>query len=231
MGTVVGGVLLFGGLALTWLALATPLVSGLTPAVVRPTPEQMAVGAVIWGLSLVAPPAFAIVGAFRLSMVASTLLQRPHVGAVKGVVGQLGDEYVVAPVVRLHDGRAVRNLVVGPFGMAVLSELPPPKFIRRHGQAWEVRRPDGRWMPYGQPVELASRDAERIRRWIGGEERDFLVKVYAALVTSDPAIVRSSTCAVVPPDQIPAWLASLPPQRSLSESRLADLVERVRAIA
>jgi hypothetical protein len=231
LGTIVGGILLFGGLALTWLAIATPLISGLTPSVVRPSPAQMAIGAAIWGVSLVAPPAFAIVGAFRLSQVASTILQRPHVGAVRSVAAQLGDEYVVAPLVHLADGRAVRNLVVGPFGMAILSELPTPKVSRRHGPVWEVRRYDGRWIPLVNPLETAARDAERVRRWISGEERDFLVKVYAAVVTSDPTISRTPACATVQREQIPAWLAALPPQRSLTDSRRSDLVERVRSIA
>src|SRR5258705_10614121 len=66
-GTLVGLVLLVGGLGLAWLAIATPLVRGLTPNTIRPAPEQMAVGAIIWGFSLVAPPSFAIVGLFRSS--------------------------------------------------------------------------------------------------------------------------------------------------------------------
>jgi hypothetical protein len=229
--TLVGSVLFFGGLALAWLALATPLVRGLTPSVVRPAPDQMAVGALVWGLSLVAPPAFAIVGAIRLSVVASAVLSRPQVGAVKGVADELGDEYVVAPVVHLADGRAVKNLIVGPFGMAILSELPPPKLTRHQGQTWEIRRHDGRWVPFQNPMEHASRDMERVRHWIAGEERDFVVKIYAAVVTTDEAVTRMPSCAVLQPDQIPAWLASLPPQRSLSADRREDLVARVRSIA
>lgn len=231
VGTLVGGILLFGGLGMAWLAIATPLISGLTPTVVRPSAEEMAVGAAIWGISLVAPPAFAIVGALRLSRVASTILRRPQVGAVKRVVGQLGDEFVVAPLVVLADGRAVRNLIVGPFGIAVLHELPPPKATRRRGQVWEAHRSDGRWVPLGNPLETAARDAERVKRWISGEERDFLVKVYAAVVTSDPTISRTPACATVAPDQIATWLGTLPPQRSLNDSRRGDLVERVRSIA
>lgn len=229
--TLVGGVLFFGGLALAWLALATPLVRGLTPSVVRPAPDQMALGALVWGLSLVAPPAFAIVGAIRLSVVASAVLRKPQVGAVKGVAGELGDEYVVAPVVHLADGRAVKNLIVGPFGMAILSELPPPNVTRHQGQTWELRRHDGRWVPFQNPMERASRDMERVRHWIAGEERDFVVKIYAAVVTTDEAVTRTPSCAVLQPDQIPAWLASLPPQRSLSADRREDLVARVRSIA
>ena len=67
MGTVVGGVLLAGGIVLGWLAFATPFVRVLSPSVVRPTVEEMAIGGFIWGLSLVAPPCFAIVGLLRLT--------------------------------------------------------------------------------------------------------------------------------------------------------------------
>src|SRR4029450_6587417 len=80
MGTVVGGVLFFGGLVLAWLAFATPLVRTLTPSVVPPTTGQLAIGGFVWGLSLVAPPCFAIVGVIRLSQVASALLAKPKTG-------------------------------------------------------------------------------------------------------------------------------------------------------
>jgi hypothetical protein len=231
LSTLVGGVLLFGGLGLAWLAIATPVVRGLTPAVVRPAPDQMLMGALVWGLSLVAPPAFAIVGAIRLSSVAATVLRKPHVGAVKSVAARLGDEYVVAPIVNLPDGRTARNVVVGPFGMAILHEMPPKRFTRRHGSQLEVRRHDGRWVSLESPLERAIRDTDRLKHWLTLEERDFVVKVYAAVVTDDDSIARTPSCAVLLPDQIPGWLASLPPQRSLSPSRIEDLVERLRAIA
>jgi hypothetical protein len=231
MGTVVGGVLLFGGLALTWVAVATPVVRGLTPNVVRPAPDQMLVGALVWGLSLVAPPAFAIVGAIRLSLIASSVFRRPPAGAVSAVADQLGDEFVVAPIVHLPDGRPVKNLVVGPFGMAVISELPSPKVLRRHGTSWELRRYDGRWVPLENPLERAARDAERVKRWVATEERDFVVRVYAAVISTDTALSRTPTCAVLQREQIPAWLASLPVQRSLNEYRRTDLVERLTALA
>jgi hypothetical protein len=229
--TVVGSILFVGGLALAWLAFATPLVRSLTPSVVRPSPDQMALGALIWGLSLVAPPAFAIVGVVRLWSVASTLTRRPQAGALTRVAQQLGDEYVVAPSVRIDDARLIRNVVVGPFGVAIISEPPPPNATRRQGTSWEVRRQDGRWIPLENPLDRASRDAERLRGWISSEDRDFLVKSYAVFATTDPTVTRTSTCAVVTPDQIAAWLLSLPPQRSLTASRYADLVEAIRSIA
>jgi hypothetical protein len=230
-GAVVGILLLVSGIVLGLLSFATPIVHDLAPSVIRPTPDQVVLGALIWGLSLVLPPAFAIAGAIRLSVVGATLLKRPHVGPVSGAIPVLGDEYVVAPSVRLPDGRAIRNIVIGPFGVAVIGELPTPKNTRRHGTAWEVRRADGRWVALENPLEKAARDAERIRYWIAAEDRDFLVKVYAAVVMRDDSIQRTPTCAAITAEQIPGWLASLPPQRSLNADRRSGVVERIREIA
>jgi len=230
-GTVIGGVLLAGGIVLGWLAYATPFVGVLTPSVLRPSVEEMAVGGVIWGLSLVAPPCFAIVGLLRLSMVAGALIRKPDIGAVAKAAPSLNDEYVVAPSIELPDGRRVRNVVVGPFGLAVIGEMSSRSVTRHHGGTWEVRRADGRWAPIEHPVERTSRDAERVRRWISAEERDFLVKVYAGFVTTDPTLARTPACAVIGPNEVGAWLAALPQQRSLYDTRRDDLVERVRALA
>jgi hypothetical protein len=80
-------------------------------------------------------------------------------------------------------------------------------------------------------VERTARDAERLRRWISAEERDFVVKVYAAFVTDDPTVARTPLCAVIGPNEVAAWLINLPAQRSLYDSRREDLVDRIRALA
>ncbi len=90
---------------------------------------------------------------------------------------------------------------------------------------------DGRWAPLESPLEHATRDAERIRHWLATEDRDFLVKVYSAVIVGDQPIARTAACAALTTDQIPAWLASLPPQRSLKADRQADIVERISSIA
>jgi hypothetical protein len=231
LSTVVGSVLLVGGIALAWIAFATPLVRGLTPSVVRPALDQMALGAMVWGLSLVAPPCFAIVGAFRLFVVAAEVRRKPSDGVVARIASKLSDEHVIAPAINMPDGRVLRNLVVGPYGMAILAEPPPAKITRRQGNTWAVRKFDGRWYPLENPLERAVRDTERVRHWIAEQDTDFTVKVYAALVTADRTISRIGACAVVMPEDVPAWLASLPPQRSLNEIRRADLVELIRSIA
>ena len=74
-----------------------------------------------------------------------------------------------------------------------------------------------------------ARDAERVRHWLANGDLDYVVRVYAALVTTDAAIPRSPLCAVISEDQIPAWLAALPRQRSFSAGRRNHLLTRVRA--
>jgi membrane protein implicated in regulation of membrane protease activity len=230
VGVTVGTLLLGGGIFLAWLALATPVVGTLTPTAVRPGLVQLAAGGLVWGIALVAPPSFAIVGALRLARVIRALSARPTRRAVAQLAGELGDDYVVAQDARLPDGRLIRNLVVGPFGLAVIEELPPPQATRHQGTGWEIRRRDGRWVPYENPIERIGRDAERVRSWFGSRERDFIVKVYGAAVTTDSGVARTSTCAVIGPDQISAWLASLPPSRALTMDRRLDVVDEVRTL-
>ncbi len=79
------------------------------------------------------------------------------------------------------------------------------------------------------PLDRAARDAERVRRWFAHDDQDFLVKVYAAVIAPDTTLPRTPSCAVITKTQIAAWLASLPPQRSLTESRRARLIEDLRA--
>jgi hypothetical protein len=230
VGLVVGGFLLAGGLFLAWVAFATPVLKGLTPASARPGLVQLAFGGAIWALTLVAPPCFAIVGVLRIGNVARAVTAKPAQRAMTRVTAVLGDEYTAARDVRLPDGRVVRDLVLGPFGIAVISELPPTRVTRHTGISWEIRRSDGRWHHLENPLERAARDGERVRRWVSSIERDYVVKVYTAAITADPSVSRTPGCAVVTLEQIPAWLASLPPSRSLTPDRRAELIEQIREV-
>ncbi len=230
VGALAGIALLAGGVFLGYLAFATPMVSALTPHVIRPTVQQMALGGLVWSIALVAPPAFAIVGAWRLSRVVRAVTARPGDRLLTKAASQLGDEYVAINDVILPEGRVIHDVVLGPFGLAVFGDLPPARYVRRTGQAWEVRGNGGRWLHMENPLERSSRDAERIRRWFAGTERDYVVKVFAALVTNDPSITRTPNCAVVTEEQIPAWLTSLPPARALTPDRRDEIVERISAL-
>jgi hypothetical protein len=230
VGLAVGSILLVGGVFLAWVAFATPVLTGLAPSGGRPGPSQVALGGVIWAVTLVAPPSFAIIGALRIGQVARAVTAKPRPRAMTRIAASIGDEYTAAANVRLPDGRVVRDLVLGPFGLAVISELPPPRATRHTGVSWEIRASNGRWVHLENPLERATRDGERVRRWFAATERDYVVKVYAAVVTADPTVARTPGCAVVTTEQIPAWLASLPPARALTPDRRAELIEEIRAI-
>jgi len=229
VGVTVGTILVVGGLFLGWLLFATPVLTGVGGGG-RTSAGQMAVGAAVWGLALVAPPSFAIVGALRLGRVARAVAAKPPARTTTRLASQIGDEYVAAQDVRLPDGRVVRNLILGPYGLAVVGELPPARALRHAGMSWEVRGPKGRWVHFENPLERAARDAERVRRWVASAERDFVVKAYSAVITDDRTITRTAACAVISADELPAWLASLPPSRALTDDRRADLTEDIRAI-
>ncbi len=96
-------------------------------------------------------------------------------------LGALPPDLIVATGVVPDDGRTVPDLVIGPFGVAVVAEIGGEDTLRRIGQSWEMRTDEG-WMLTEHPLDRAARDAERVRRWLGSGDLDFVVRVYAALV-------------------------------------------------
>jgi hypothetical protein len=228
LGALVGILLLTAGLALAYLAIATPFMDRIIPTG-WPNTAQVLVGLVGWSVALVGPTLFLLLGATRLASVVGRLGRRgAHPTPAARLAGSLPDDLVAAIDVDPGDGRYIPEIVVGPFGMAVLRELPPSSVTRHAGSAWELHTRDG-WVQIENPLERASRDAERVRRWVGSVDHDFVAKVHAAVVGTDDTLVRTPSCAVIRPDQVPAWLASLPAQRSLTASRRDRLVEMIRA--
>jgi len=142
-------------------------------------------------------------------------------------LGALPDDIVVAAGVVPRDGRPIPELVIGPFGVAIVRELEDRDTLRHDEWSWETRTRDG-WVPTEHPLDHVARDAERTRHWLTHDDLDFVVRVYAVLVVPDGSIPRSPLCAVATRDQIPAWIASLPRQRSLSAARQGHLVARAR---
>ena len=228
-GTLAGACLVAAGLSLAFLAIGTPLVTQLVPGG-RAGSGQLTSAMIVWGLALAAGAALLVAGTNRLALaVASVRERRASRSVMTRAMGDLPDEIVVAAGVVPPDGRPIPELVIGPFGVAIVHELEGRDRLRQVGQGWEIRTRDG-WVPTEGPLEAVARDAERVRHWLVNGDLDYVVRVYAALVTTDTTIPRSPLCAVITEDQIPAWLAALPRQRSFSAGRRNHLLTRVRAV-
>jgi hypothetical protein len=183
-----------------------------------------------WTFALASPAAFALLGAARLASAFLDLSARtPKPTPAVAARTAFGDDHAVAVGVRLPDAaRPIDELVIGPFGAAVIETLPSPRIVRHHARQWELRGRDGRWRPVDDPLERAARDAESVRRWFTSDDTDHVVKVFAAVVGTDPRVQRTSDCAYLGPGQVAAWIAGLPPQRMLTRDRREHIVEVVR---
>lgn len=229
-GTIIATLLVVGGVVLGYVALATPILSAVLPGG-RPDVTQTVTGMVVWAIALVAPGAFVLIGATRLARnLASVKRHVPRRSPVMRAISDLPADSILASGISLPDGRGVGELVVGAFGAAVIRELPPAPVTRIREGHWEVRGSRG-WIPLENPLERAVRDAERVRRWLAHDDADFIVKTYAAVVGPAPTVARTTACAVLTPDQVGAWIAGLPPQRTLTPGRRELLAELVREAA
>jgi hypothetical protein len=228
---VVGSVLVAGATVLGFLVFSTEFLGQFTPSG-RANATQLAAGALAWTFALTAPAGFGLVGLVRLGSAVERYAarRRPPTPAV-AIAGSVADDHAVATRVRLPDGsRVVPELVIGPFGAAVIEELPPAGAVVSRGpRSWEVRLADGKAHLIDHPLERAARDAERVRTWFAADDSDHVVKVYAAVVGSDPTVGRIPSCAYISPDQVGPWLASLPPQRSFDADRRQRIIKLVRA--
>jgi hypothetical protein len=229
LGSLVGAILFFGGLVVAWLAFATPFITRFTPGP-RPETAQMVAGMLAWTFALVAPGAFIVAGLARIVAVFESVHSAGAPRVVAKAARKLGEQFVVIARLKMPDGRVIPELVVGPFGAAVIEELPPSGATRHKGDAWQVRMSNGTWAPLENPLERAGRDADRVRRLFAEDDQDFVLKVYAAAVAPDTTPPRTPGCAVITRDQIPAWIESLPPQRSLTDARRERLIETLRGV-
>jgi hypothetical protein len=217
------------GALLGLTVVATPIIATLTPGL-RPSPMQVATAVLAWAFAIVVPAGFVILGVARAVGALELLAALRPTASTPRLAGKLDDVYQVATSLRLPDGRYIHELVLGPFGLAILGDTPPRDATRVVGGRWEIRGRRG-WEPVENPVERTARDAERVKRWLGGEDHDFVVKIYAAVVTTDPRATRASNCAVVTPDALPGWLGALPTQRGLSDVRREEIEDLIRSVA
>lgn len=228
---VVGTVLIASAGLLAWLVFGTGFLERFTPSG-RVTTGQLIIGVVAWTFALIAPAAFGIIGLVRVGTAVERIAaSRSRLTPAYRLRASLPDDHAIATRVRLPDGsRVIPELVIGPFGAAVIEELPPAGAVVSRGpRSWDVRLADGRVQMIDHPLERATRDAERVRAWFSGDEEEHVVKVYAAVVGTDLKVERSPTCAYISPDQVGPWLASLPPQRSFDADRRDRVIRLVRS--
>lgn len=229
-GAVVGAALVVAGVVLGWAAIATPLLSSVVPSG-RAELSQSIIGVAVWAVALVGPAALLLIGANRLVRILGAIRDRmPRRSAIVRALGDLPEDVVVANGLVLPDGRGVSEVVVGAFGVAVIRELPPAAVTRVRNGHWDLRSRRG-WLPMESPLDRAARDAERVRRWLAHDDADFVVKTYAAVVAEAPNLARTPSCAVLRFDQLSAWVAALPAQRSLTPGRREQVLEAVRDAA
>lgn len=228
---LVGTVFLVGAAVLAYEVFGTGILDTFTPSG-RATSTQLAVGALAWTFGLIAPAAFGILGIIRVGSVVDYLAsRRPRPTPAFNARSHFGPDHAVAMRVPLPDGsRVIPEIVIGPFGAAVIEELPPRGAVVSRGpRSWEVRVANGRTHLIDHPLERAARDAERVRLWFGGDDADHVVKVYAAVVGIDPAVERTPSCASITPDQVGPWLASLPAQRSFDDDRRERVIRMLQS--
>jgi hypothetical protein len=197
----------------------------------RPTTFELISGALAWTFALTAPAGFGILGLARMATAFDRWrARRPRKTPAVRLRRAIGDDHVVATGVRLPDGsRVLPEIVVGPFGAAILEELPPVGAVMSRGvRTWEVRVGNGYIRTIENPLERAAHDAERVRAWLTPEDSDMVLKVYAAVVGTDPNVQRSPACALIAPRQVAEWLGSLPPQKSLDKGRTDRIVREIR---
>jgi hypothetical protein len=228
---VVGAMFVSGSAAMAWAVFGLGFLEQFVPTGHAST-FQLVSGALAWTFALTAPAGFGLVGIARLTTAVERVrARRPRVTPAVRLARAIGDDHVVATRLRIPDGnRLIPEVVVGPFGAAIIEELPPAGAVMSRGiRSWEVRAGNGRVQTIENPLERATRDAERVRAWLSGEESDHVIKVYAAVVGSDPRVERSQACAVVAPEQIAGWLTALPPQATLDAGRRERIVGMIRA--
>jgi hypothetical protein len=225
-GTLFGGTSVAVGVAFAYLIFQTPLMSQVAPPMRGASAAGIVVG--IWSFSIVAGGALVVAGTDQLaSVLAGIRSGRRLVTPVMRVLHDLPADIVLAIGVTPDRGLPIPELVIGQFGAAVVHADGVHETHHERSEAFEAGGVPT-WRPWDDPVTRVTKDADRVRRWLAGADLDFVVRVHAAFVTTDTSIERTATCAVIAETQIPAWLAALPGQRSLTAGRRSRIVAMVR---
>ncbi len=208
--TLLGTSLVGAGMSFVLLAVTTPLATSLASSLRGDAGQPLPV-IFAWSAVIAAPMVLVLLGTDRLARILAVARAARWRRARHDPFGALPEGVSVIRDAALDDGRLGPTLLVGPFGVAVIHDSPPGEIT-----SWE------------DPRELVARDAERVRRWLLTHDVDFVVRIYAALVTPETSLPRTTACAVVTAEQVPAWITSLPRQRSLNPERCARIVGLIR---
>jgi hypothetical protein len=226
-----GSIAVVASAALLYLVFGANFVDRFMPTG-RPSTYELVAGALAWTFALTAPAGFGLIGVARLVTAYDRWrARRPRVTPALRLRRAIGDDHVIATGVRLPDGsRVLPELVLGPFGAAIIEELPPAGAVMSRGvRSWEVRVGNGQIRTIDNPLLLAGHDADRVRGWLSPDDGDHVLKVYAAVVGSDARVERTPSVAFIAPTQVAEWLSSLPPQKSLDADRREKVVKQVRS--
>jgi hypothetical protein len=226
----IGLALVVAAAALVYLVFLGNFLDRFMPAG-RPSTYELVAGALAWTFALTAPAGFGLVGLARIvTAFEKARARRPRITPTVRLRRAIGDDHIVATTVRVPDGSPVPELVIGPFGAAVIEELPPAGAVVSRGvRTWDVRVGKGYIRTIENPLERAAHDAERVRGWLAPDDADYVLKVYAAVVGEDPRVQRSPSVAVIAPNQVAEWISTLPAQRSIDASRRERIVKEIRA--
>ena len=141
----VGFLLVGAALTLLYLIFVAGYLERFTPSG-RPTTFQLVAGALAWAFALTAPAGAGLLGVLRLATARDRQqARRARITPAVRLARAIGDDHIVATGLQLPDGsRIVPELVVGPFGAAVIHELPPAGAVMSRGvRSWEVRVGNG----------------------------------------------------------------------------------------
>jgi hypothetical protein len=225
--TFVGALLVAAGLLVGYLSLTTTFVAWLAPGATA-AGRQMPIGLGVLSFALLAAGGLAVAGTSRLAALLTSIRPDASPGTAARALASMGDEIVILRNVLGETGHSIPELLVGPFGAAIINEVPSPRQLRRTSSGWEARIGD-EWRWVEEPLQQAVRDAERVRLWFAGADLDFVVRVHVAVVVTDQVVERMPGCAVISPAEIAAWVALLPVQRTLSATRRHRLVALAQA--
>jgi len=225
---VVALAMVAAGCVLGWILLYTPIALGLVPP--GRSPISTAAGLAAWLLAIAVPASLVAFGMARITFVLEAWTGRFARRPISTLRLALAPGRSAVADLDLPDGHRVQQVLLGPFGAVVLGDVPPPAFSRFDGMRWELR--SGRkWVSVEPPTERAARDADRLRSWFVADDRDFVVAVRAVIAVDDPRVHGTAACPVIGEQDLAAWVAALPIQKSLTAVRFERLHTMVEGAA